>query len=575
MKRRHNDGTGTRSYRNTLGIALVCLLSVVFTQATGEDRTIDGTGNNTTNTSWGATDTQLRRVADVGYDNGVSEPGGALRPSARHISNQVAAQSGGMTNSYGLTSFIWQWGQFVDHDIDLTGPATPTEAFPIDVPTGDSQFDPLFTGTQTIPLDRSAFDSASGTGIGNPRQQINQITSFIDASNVYGSDAVRAAELRTLVGGKLKTSAGNMLPFNTAGLPNANAGPLPDNQLFLAGDVRGNEQIGLTAMHTLFVREHNQLADELATANPGWNDETIYQRARKIVGAQMQVVTYNEFLPMLLGPGALDPYLGYDDTVDPSIANEFSTALYRLGHSMLPSELARVEVDGTPSAGGPLPLRDAFFNPTLFSDASELDRILKGLASQRQQEVDNRIVDDVRNFLFGPPGSGGFDLASLNIQRGRDHGLADYNTARLAYDLGAAVGFDDITSDVVLQAALADLYGSVDDVDLWVGALAEDHQSGAAVGPLIAAALAEQFERLRDGDRFWYENDEAFSPTERQMLSQTRLAEIVMRNTAIDGMQTNAFQAVPEPGSLALAIILLATGSSLARRRRIRQLTSS
>ena len=107
--------------------------------------------------------------------------------------------------------------------------------------------------------------------------------------------------------------------------------------------IRANEQVGLTALHTLFVREHNRLADVLVSENPGLNGNEIYEFARKIVGAQMQAITYNEFLPLLLGPDAIGPYGGYNPGVDPTITNEFSTAAYRFGHTMVSPSLLRVD----------------------------------------------------------------------------------------------------------------------------------------------------------------------------------------------------------------------------------------
>src|SRR6185295_549731 len=132
--------------------------------------------------------------------------------------------------------------------------------------------------------------------------------------------------------------------------------------------------------------------------------------------------------------------------------------------------------------------------------------VLKYLASDPSSEVDTKVVNSVRNFLFGPPGAGGLDLASLNIQRGRDHGLADYNSTRAAYGLKKVTSFDQITSDPVLAGKLKDLYGSVDNVDLWVGGLAEDHVRGGSLGPTFRRILIDQFTRTRDGDRFWFEN---------------------------------------------------------------------
>ncbi|NJL28758.1 MAG: hypothetical protein HC897_13140 [Thermoanaerobaculia bacterium] len=311
-------------------------------------------------------------------------------------------------------------------------------------------------------------------------------------------------------------------------------------RVFLAGDVRANEQVGLTAMHTLFVREHNYWAGEIAAEDPALDDEAIYQRARAIVAAEMQAITYREFLPALLGRRTLAPYRGYRPDVDPGIANVFATAAYRFGHSMLSPELQRLDAGGRVIAAGNLALANAFFNPEEIA-AQGIDPLLRGLATQRAQEIDNFLVDAVRNFLFGPPGAGGFDLASLNIQRGRDHGLPGYNQVRADYGLRRVRNFAEINRDPVVQANLAAVYPSVDDVDVWVGGLAERHRPGALVGETWQRILAEQFERLRDGDRFWYES---YLPADLvRVVERQTLARIIRRNTAIGGeLQADVFR---------------------------------
>ena len=497
---------------------------------------IDGKGNNVTNVDWGSAGEPLTRLMLSAYADEISTPAGDDRPSARAVSNGVCFQlSSSVPNMVGATDFVWQWGQFVDHDISLTGAAFPSEAFDIPVPTGDAFFDPDFTGSQVIPFDRSVYAPVS-----SPRQQLNGITAFIDASNVYGSDAVRAAALRSNDGtGSLKMSQHRLLPFNTDGLPNAGG---PDPTLFLAGDVRANEQVGLTALHTLFVREHNRLANEIAEDDGTLSGDEIYNRAREIVIAQMQVITYNDFLPVLLGPNALSPYSGYNPTLNPGISNGFSTAAYRFGHSMLSPTLLRLKKNGHPIPAGHLPLRDAFFNPheLIPSVGKGIEPLLRGLASQAAQDVDVRIVDDVRNFLFGLPGQGGFDLAALNIQRGRDHGLPSYNEARMDFGLGSVTSFAEITSDPGVETRLMTTYAHVDDIDLWVGGIAEDHVAGALVGELVFTILKEQFEALRDGDRFWYQN--VFTGEALPELEDTTLADIIRRNTKIKKeIQDNVF----------------------------------
>lgn len=517
----------------TFGAALLAT-----TVACAPQRTIDGSDNNPLYPERGAAHTPLLRLAKAAYHDGVSHMAGQHRRSPREISNLVCAQDSSIPNRRRASDFVWQWGQFLDHDIDLTEGADPQEHADIPVPLGDPFFDPFYTGTAVIPFSRSVYDTASGTGAGNPREQLNEISTWVDASNVYGSDAVRQAALRANDGtGRLATSAGDMLPFNLAGLPNA-GGTSPT--LFLAGDVRANEQAGLAAMHTLFVREHNFWADLIRAYAPKASGDRIYEAARIMVAAEMQSITYREFLPALIGRRAIKRYHGYDPEVDPRIANEFSTAAYRLGHSMLNTSLLHLGPHFEPTAHGEIPLRDAFFAPEVLLDMGGIEPLLRGLAAQKAQRVDPFIIDDVRNFLFGPPGSGGFDLASLNIQRGRDHGLPSYNDMREAMGLPRAASFADVSSDTDVQARLAAAYDDVDDMDLWVGALAEDHARGALVGKLIQAIVAEQFTALRDGDRFYFERT---LPTGlAKLVKRTRLSDVIRRNTNVDKLPRNVFR---------------------------------
>ena len=516
-----------------------------------DSRTIDGTGNNLTHSTWGSADTAFTRWTLPAYADGVSTPSGGTRPNARAVSNTMCAQGTSRTNAAGASDMVWQWGQFLDHDIDETPLADPAEDFSIAVPTGDPEFDPTGTGTQTIRLSRSAGEISHGA-----RQQINAITSFVDGSNVYGADAVRARELRVLDGtGKLKTSAGDLLPFNTAGLPNA---PFNSSDFFLAGDVRANEQVALTAMHTLFVREHNFWAERIArlftdratnadvarTRRPGprkrhsghgyprqLTGEEIYQAARAIVGAELQVITYHEFLPIVLGRGALTPYRGYRRAVDPSIANEFATASYRFGHTMLSPTLRRLGPDLQPIAAGDLPLQQGFFEPDEIVQHG-IEPLLRGLATQRAQEIDTLVIDDVRNFLFGAPGAGGFDLASLNVQRGRDHGLDNYNQVRVGLGLRRRGSMREISSRRDVRQRLSATYGDVDQIDLWIGGLAEDPVPGALVGETLRTVLARQFQALRDGDRYYYANH--LTRRLQRLVEQQSLARVIRRNTSID-----------------------------------------
>ena len=492
-----------------------------------EYRTIDGRFNNLARPWLGSAGVPFVRVVEPAYGDGSgSVPARVDGTNPRAISQAVADQGDeSMPSVHGDTNMMWLWGQFLDHDIDETPVAKPKEPFDVSIPTGDPWFDPMSTGTVTMALDRSGYQV-----VNDRREQVNHITAFVDASMVYGSDEPRAAELRTLDGtGQLKTSEGDLLPFNINGFP---TGPDPtDPTLFLSGDVRTNENVALIAMHTVFVREHNYWARQIREANPLMSGDDVYEHARAIIGGIVQAITYREYLPLLLGEGAIEPYAGYDPGVDAGISNLFATAAFRMGHSQLDSTLARLNADGSEAPEGNLSLAQAFFNPDEIV-AHGVDSVLRGVTMTSAQQLDMRLVGEVRNFLFGPPGAGGFDLATLNIQRGRDHGLPGYNAVRAAFGLPEAIEFTDVNPDPVVAGQLASVYDSCDDIDPWVGMLAEPHAPGAMVGQTLRVVLAEQFQRMRDGDRFWYES---YLPAEMvELVNAQNLSTVLRRTTGLD-----------------------------------------
>ncbi len=494
-------------------------------------RSIDGTNNNLTNTALGSAKTAFTSIVDKDPERMLEGATEVDLPNVRDISNAVATQNKTTTNSKGLSDMFWLFGQFIDHDINLT-PTNAADIANIKIPKGDAFFDPQNTGTQEMGFNRSV--SLEGA---EQRTQVNHITAFLDGSNVYGSNKETADKLRTFEGGKLRMGATNLLPTE-------------DNGQFFAGDVRANEHAGLTSMHTIWAREHNHVADKLASQNPEWSDEKIYQEARKWVVAEMQAITYNEFLPALLGGDGVGRYKGYDSNVNPQISNTFATAAYRLGHTMLSPTILRLDEAGNEIDAGHLQLRDAFFQPQNVVE-SGVDPILRGMATQTAQAVDPMLVDDVRNFLFGAPGAGGFDLASLNIQRGRDHGLAGYNDVREGLGLKRIESFDDPIFQDGFGAKLASVYDSPDDMDLWIAGLAENKQGDSLVGSTFTSILSDQFSRLREGDRFWYENQ--FSAEDVDRLNSTKLSDIIKRNSNIENIQQNVFVAPTDKGQVQIA----------------------
>lgn len=518
-----------------------------------EYRSIDGYGNNVNNPEYGAAGSELPAFGTSAFADGISAPAGPDRPNPRYISNQIFMQNSMANDIRGLSAYAWAWGQFIDHDITMS-PNHPTEQLDILVPAYDTYFDPTGTGNAIIPMHRSDYVQGSGTSVDNPRRYINGITAFIDASAVYGSDLERADWLRTFSDGKLKTSSGDLLPYNTTngeynGAVDPNAPemdmPMPFVQKwFVAGDFRANENPFLTAMHTTFVREHNRLCTELKSANPGWTDEQLYQKARKLVGGLMQAIVFEEWLPAL---GIhMSGYAGYDEQVNPGILNAFNTAAYRYGHTTINNILVRMDNQGNYVPEGNISLKDAYFNPNAIVEVNGIEPYLIGMATVVEQDFDCKVIDDLRNFLFGQPGSGGLDLVALNINRGRDRGLPDYNTVRSDFGLSTIQSFNELTSDPLMNQALARTYGNdLSKLDPWVGMLSEDHMDDALFGETAMTIIERQFQSIRDGDRFYFEIDSGLSNEEINWIKQNRLSDVIKRNTGITIIQDEIFIAQP------------------------------
>ena len=278
----------------------------------------------------------------------------------------------------------------------------------------------------------------------------------------------------------------------------------------------------------------------------------MYQRARKEVGAIIQAITYQEFLPAI--GITLSPYRGYNPNARPDLANTFATAAYRIGHTMVADDILLRDNNCGEIEPGELDLLDAFWIPQLVVQY-KLEPFLKGFASHDTYETDTKINSVLRNFLFVSPNSPvrfGIDLGSLNIQRGRDHGLPNYNTARKFYTGSGATNFSQVTSKKELADSLQKLYGSPDNMDLWIGILAEDHLPGKSVGNTMHQMLKKQFENLRDGDFYFYKNDPYLSLVARLRANNAKLSDIIRRNTTLTTMQSNVFFTVECIGDSAL-----------------------
>ena len=534
-------------------------------------RTINGTCNNLFFPLNGAANMAFARMLPAHYEDKISQPLGYKQarfgnpftgpwPSPRYVSWNLVNDLDHSSDK--MSHMFMSWGQFLDHDLDLapvfddedgedfecdcnfTSKCLPIQVHPKDPVFGEksSHMGECLPLTRSIPVCKSRDIHEIS------RNQINQLTSYIDASQVYGSDEEQAQKLRLCSGGLLKTGGrsntnkGN-LPFQDKMAPRGN---IP---LFDAGDMRSNEQVGLTVIHTIWLREHNRIAKHFAKLNPCWGDEKIYQETRKIVGAMMQVITYEEFLPTLFGQYYEDyvpPYYGYNPFVDATIPNEFAAAAFRFGHSLVRPVLLRLNEDFKPVKEGPLPLERAFFNPIEYFKSNGTDPLLRGLLVAQSRDVDEFVNSVLTSKLFTEsPEKLGTDLASLNIQRGRDHGLAPYREwQKLCENVFPRRNVTFRYSST--ERKMREIYGEEgfnNGMDLWVGGLSERKLPGAEVGPTFACILGLTFTRIRDGDRFWYESPYNFRSSQLRQLRKVTLAKVICNNADnITEVQPSAFR---------------------------------
>ncbi|CAL4065298.1 unnamed protein product, partial [Meganyctiphanes norvegica] len=553
-------------------------------------RTLDGTCNNLDKPAWGAAYRPFARFLPPDYSDGIE----ALRVSVRagDLPNPriTSATIHRPLNrpSLKITMMVMQWGQFLDHDLTATaqsrgfnhsvpkccsehdGTELPVafrhpDCLPINIPTSDAFFSKwnhtCMEFVRSSPAPRA--DCALG-----PRDQINQVTSFIDASNVYGSDDQEMANLRLWETGMLKYKPVRFRKPLLPPLDNFLEGECRENSrnlhCFQAGDVRVNEQPALTSVHTVWLREHNRLVEKLAEVNPHWNDDRLFFESRKIIGAMMQKITYGEWLPTVLGPAVMKVfrlplqrfgyYRGYKEDVNPQATNSFASAAFRFGHSLVQHTLMRCDKTGR-RVPFTIKLHQELMNPSNIHNFGSVDRLILGLAFERAQNRDVYMTDELTRHLFQTPGHNyGMDLAAINIQRGRDHGLPSYNIWREQCGLHRFTNWGQLLEvmDDDTVGRLAAVYRHVDDIDLFPGGLAEKPVLRGLVGPTFACILGQQFLNLRRGDRFWFENGgfvSSLSPNQLREVRKVTMGRVICDNLDdIDNIQPAVFRPPSENG---------------------------
>lgn len=553
-------GLPTADVRGTI-LGDQCPVEVDFPCQPRKYRAFNGYCNNVQNPKWGNANTRYLRFLPADYGDGVSVPRqsvqGEFLPSSRIVSLTVHGDHNN-THKY-MTALAATFGEFIFHDLSHTPQMAGyigqrlrccnvqfndfhPECYPVRLPEDDPVYSRIQEKCQEYV--RSGTAPRTGCTLG-PREQINQVTSFLDASAIYGSSKEESDELRAFKKGNLKVQRG---PQGTQVLID------DDNQIdcksgstrkkcFKSGDVRVNEHIGLAAMHQLFVREHNRIADELGKLNTHWNDEQVFQEARRIVGAELQHIVYTEFLPSVLGQGIVEKYglepqpsgffTGYDININAGVANAVGSAALAFVMSMMPNSI-EYYIGGRKLRDRPI--TETFYAPFDLYEKGKFDEILEGLVHTHAQNEDPAIADAISNKLFMDKNGVGIDRAASTIQQGRDHGIASYNKWRGFCGLTKARKFEDLADVMTFEVinTLKNVYKSVDDVDLFTGGLAEKPNRGALVGPTFGCLIGRQFHYLRRGDRYWYENDIPPSAITKDQLYEIRkssFARIICDNS--------------------------------------------
>jgi hypothetical protein len=466
----------------------------------------------------------------------------------RQISNQVCVESTAKSSSLGLSNINVLWSEFISNDLQLTSHQDSSheggmEEAHIAIPIDDEIMNPGSATDSRIKYLRTEFIAGTGGDETNPREYPNLVSSWLDASSIYSPNVEYEGSLRVGEGGLLKVTevdGWDMAPGWTSEYVESTTGNNPNIQFFL-GDSRNLEHIGLTSIHVLFIREHNRLADGLSERHSDWSDEEIFQRARKLVQAEIQAVTYNEYLPSV---GIdLSDYAGYNSSVNPHLSNEFILLTAFATGSQMADGWLQFDESFNESVSSHLDLREGFWTVSPLIDAGGIDSTIRGAAYDTQREMDLAVNPSLRNLMSGAMWGGWMDDCAMDIQRGRDRGLVDYNSLREGLGLERVTNWSEINSDSEIQQQLASVYTDVDNIDAYIGVLAEERLESSIYGETQHLLVVDQFTRLRDGDRFWYENDAELSPLVSEF-SDLRLSDIILRNSGIESIQCDVFFAM-------------------------------
>ncbi|XP_045463309.1 dual oxidase [Harmonia axyridis] len=524
-----------------------------------EKQRYDGWFNNIAHPNWGAKDSRLIRRAPSAYSDGVYMLAGQNRPSARKLSRLFMRGLDGLSSMMNRTALLAYFGQLVTNEIVMSSESgCPIEMHHIEIEKCDDVYDKECRGDKYIPFHRASYDKKTGQSPNAPREQLNRVTSWIDGSFVYSTSEPWVNTMRSFKNGTFRTDESGLMPMrNSMRVPLFN-NPMPHmmktqnmERLYLLGDPRTNQNPALLALSILFFRWHNVVAGRIQKLHRTWTDEEIFQETRRYVIATMQNIIVYEYLPAFIGQ-KLPKYGGYKQDIHPGIAHVFQSAAFRFGHSLIPPGLYRrdSQCNYKKTSMGHLALRlcSTWWDSNEILSNNSFDELIMGMSSQLAEKEDSLLCSDVRDKLFGPMEFSRRDLGALNIMRGRDNGLPDYNTLRSHYRLKRIENWSDINPKLfkerpeILQTLVSVYSNNIDNVDVYVGGMLE---SIGGPGELFTEVIKEQFMRLRDSDRFWFENKEngLFTKEEIETIRKITLWDIIVNATNIkpNDIQQNVF----------------------------------
>ncbi|GMS90381.1 hypothetical protein PENTCL1PPCAC_12556, partial [Pristionchus entomophagus] len=519
---------------------------------TEEEQRFDGYYNNVDNKDWGSVGSRLYRDSTTAnYYDGVYRIDESL-PSARAISDLVFKGPSGIRNKRNMTTMLAFFSQVVAYEImHSTQISCPLEQIKIQVPKCDIVFDKECEGKTEIPFTRAKYDKHTGHGFNSPREQVNERTSWIDASFLYSTQIPWIESMRSFSNGTLKEGDPGYPPLNSLRIPVTNPPPpqihrlMNPDRLFVLGDSRVNENPGLLSFGLVLFRWHNVQARRMQAEHPDWTDEELFQAARRWVIATLQKIVMYDFVPALLGnPNAMAPYTKYMPEIPPTISHAFATCAFRFPHSIVPPAMLlrrrdskcafRTEVGGFPA----LRLCQNWWNAQDIVQEYSVDEIILGMASQIAEAEDNIVVEDLRDYIFGPMHFTRLDVVSSSIMRGRDNGVPNYNALRRSFELPprkwSTINPEMYESNPELFHNLSALYGDdISRLDAYVGGMLET--DGFGPGELFSSIITNQFKRIRDSDRFWFENrlNNIFNDDEISEIRNTTLRDIITQTTDI------------------------------------------